>query len=67
MSAIRAGTRWKDDAAAFAPGTRLESVKVMAVVDGYVMARRSGCMPFCMSVKDFERRFSLAKALATEA
>lgn len=32
-------------------------VEVMAVVDGYVMARRSGCTPFCMFAREFAVKF----------
>jgi hypothetical protein len=30
-------------------------VKFMAEADGYVMARRAGCMPFVVSVTDWNR------------
>jgi hypothetical protein len=32
-------------------------VKVMAVADGYVMARRPRCSPFILSVSDFNRTY----------
>lgn len=65
---IAAGSKWTDEAAAFAPGTRLERVRVLAFAEGYVMARRTGCAPFVMPVKDFLRRFAPAarRALSTE-
>lgn len=28
-------------------------IKVMAIADGYVMARNKGCIPFCESINDF--------------
>jgi hypothetical protein len=31
-------------------------LKVMAIVDGYVMARNKGCMPFVQTVKEFQKR-----------
>ena len=33
-------------------------VKVMAFVDGHVMARRPRCMPFVMSASDFLKKYS---------
>lgn len=30
-------------------------VKIMAIADGYVMARRPRCSPFILTVKDVER------------
>lgn len=30
-------------------------VKVMAIADGYVMARRKGCYPFVCAVKEFDK------------
>ena len=35
-------------------------VRVMAVVEGYVVARRKGCGPFLMSVREFKAAFTLA-------
>lgn len=32
-------------------------VRVMAVAEGYVMARRKGCMPFLETVAVFRQRF----------
>jgi hypothetical protein len=32
-------------------------IKIMAVVDNYVMARKKGFMPFCMSEKEFKQKF----------
>jgi hypothetical protein len=31
-------------------------IKVMAIVDGYVMARYKGCMPFVQGEKEFTKR-----------
>ena len=31
-------------------------IKIMAIADGYVLARVKGCMPFAQSIKDFEKR-----------
>jgi hypothetical protein len=28
--------------------------KIMAVADGYAMARRKGCIPFCISIKEIQ-------------
>ncbi|PKM47115.1 MAG: hypothetical protein CVV05_01620 [Gammaproteobacteria bacterium HGW-Gammaproteobacteria-1] len=32
-------------------------VRVMAVVEGYVMARHKGCMPFLKKVPEFREKF----------
>ena len=32
------------------------NIKIMAIVDGYVMAKYSRCMPFCDSLDDFKKR-----------
>lgn len=29
-------------------------IKIMAIVDNYVMARRNGCIPFVKSCKEFD-------------
>lgn len=29
-------------------------VKVMTIIDGYVMCRRKGCIPFGLTIDDFE-------------
>lgn len=36
-----------------------EWVKIMAIVDGYVMARRKGAYPFVMPMKKFRERFKI--------
>lgn len=46
------GSRWLD-----ADGAHTRVVRVMAVADGWIMARRSGCIPFCTYHKDWSRRF----------
>lgn len=35
-------------------------LKVMAIAEGYVMARFEGCTPFCESVGKFEKRLENA-------
>lgn len=35
-------------------------LRIMAIEEGYVMARFKGCMPFVQSVKDFEKRLEIA-------
>ena len=35
---------------------KLLEVRIMAIVEGYVMCRHKGCMPFVESVKDFIKR-----------
>lgn len=32
------------------------TIRCMGVIDGYVMHRRSGCMPMVMSVKDWAKK-----------
>jgi len=34
-------------------------LKIMAIKDGYVMARWKGCYPFVRNVKEFERIISV--------
>lgn len=34
-----------------------EHIEVLAVAKGYVMARRKGCAPFCVSAKEFDKKF----------
>lgn len=36
-------------------------VRVMTVVEGYVVARRKGCAPFLMSVREFKATFTQAE------
>ena len=36
-----------------------EYVKIMAIVDGYVMARMKGAYPFIMPMKKFRERFKI--------
>jgi len=31
-------------------------IKIMAIEDGYVMARKKGCIPFCQSINGFVER-----------
>ncbi len=31
-------------------------IKIMAIADGYVMARNKGCIPFCETIKEFVLR-----------
>jgi len=38
------GSRWKDG---------LGEVRVMAIVEGYVVVRRKGCVPFCEHSSNF--------------
>jgi hypothetical protein len=45
-SAIEPGYMWRDEHG---------PMRVMAVVDGYAMCRRPGCMPFVRAVSDFRR------------
>ena len=51
MSEPARGEHWQD-----ADGT----VRVMAVVEGYVVARRKGAAPFLLSVREFRAAFTLA-------
>lgn len=52
----------------FRPGEKIKTatgyIKVMAFVDGYVMARNKGCHPFCESYYDFRRRVQKEKIVA---
>lgn len=50
---IRAGLR--------IPVEKMDYIKVMAVVDGYVMARYKGCIPFVVSIKKFETDYLTPK------
>lgn len=34
-------------------------IRCMAVADGYVMARRPGCVPFILTVKDWTRKAAM--------
>ncbi len=43
------------------------TVRVMAIVEGYVVARRKGTTPFLMSVRQFKAAFTLAAPQKTEA
>lgn len=45
---IQYGDKWADETGA---------VKIMALVDSWVMVRRPRCMPFCISLRDFDKRF----------
>ncbi|TSJ60497.1 hypothetical protein FO470_17245 [Starkeya sp. 3C] len=56
--AARAGQKWRDTRGDYSLGTRLEIVRVMAVAEGYVMARRLGCMPFVMRAAEFADQFT---------
>lgn len=51
------------------PGLRVYDqrgqVKVMAVVDGWAMCRRSRCIPFTVHVKNFWDTYSLQPLEAT--
>ena len=46
-------TLWQDDHG---------QVRVMGIVEGYVVVRRKGCAPFLQSVRDFYATFSPAEA-----
>lgn len=35
-------------------------LRIMAICEGYVLARFKGCTPFVQSVKDFEKRLEIA-------
>ncbi len=50
MSEPVRGEHWQD-----ADGT----VRVMAIVEGYVVARRKGAAPFLMSIREFKAAFTL--------
>ncbi|MFC6743370.1 hypothetical protein [Methylobacterium tardum] len=41
-------------------------VRVMAVAEGYVVARRKGAAPFLMSVREFKGAFTLAAPQSSE-
>lgn len=52
-------TKPKDEQKFF-PGQKIpvpfmHYVEVMAIAKNYVMARRKGCVPFCMTIKDFDK------------
>lgn len=40
------------------PTTMQQYLKVMAYVDGYVMARYKGCIPFVSTIKEFEKKLN---------
>lgn len=42
------GQVWKDE---------MGEVRIMAVAEGYVMARRKGCAPFLENIVGFRKRF----------
>lgn len=47
---------WSPERGSFVEtGGEATEVRVMAVVDAYVLARRPGCMPFVRSVKEFAK------------
>lgn len=37
------------------PSKEMGYIKIMAFEDGYVMARYKGCMPWCVTIKEFEK------------
>jgi hypothetical protein len=51
MSDPAKGQHWQD---AVGP------VRVMAIVEGYVVVRRKGAIPFLRSMRDFRAAFTLA-------
>lgn len=53
---IEAGQIWMDPSETVRFGFR--EVRIMAFADRYVMARRKGCIPFCMRDEDFVKKFS---------
>jgi len=63
---IAAGSLWLDTSGAWAPGSKLGRIKVMAVVDGYVMARRLGCAPFCEALSSFEAIYTRSRPPKTK-
>lgn len=58
MSEPVRGQHWQDEVGA---------VRVMAVVEGYAVARRKGCGPFLMSSREFTVSFWLSAAQKAES
>jgi len=54
-------SKWRERKPSFiAADPKHEIFRVMAVVDGYVMARRTGCMPFIVPLKQWHGHFVTA-------
>lgn len=58
MDEPRKNSRWRETIpTGFSADPRLEVIRVMGVVENYVVARRTGCMPFVAPIRDWSQRF----------
>lgn len=56
---IRVGSVWFDMAVTFVKAPRNREVRVMAIVENWVMVRYPGAEPFLIAEKSFLKRFAL--------